>query len=197
MNYKQKYYLEHKEEILQYKRNYYKKNKDKIIDYHKKYREENHDKLVEGKKKYYLENREKILESRRTPEIRKKMCEQKKKYYWENREKILERCKISSRKRADKIREYTRTHKYEQKNRAYVTKYNLTLQKYQEMNLSQKGKCLICGLEKFLVVDHCHKSNKVRGLLCDSCNRGLGFFHDSIENLKSAIKYLSVIEETK
>ena len=41
-----------------------------------------------------------------------------------------------------------------------------------------------------LVVDHCHKTGKIRGLICDSCNVGLGRFKDNIDNLKNAIKYL-------
>jgi hypothetical protein len=40
------------------------------------------------------------------------------------------------------------------------------------------------------VVDHCHKSGKVRGILCNQCNRGLGFLKDNVDALKRAIKYL-------
>jgi len=40
------------------------------------------------------------------------------------------------------------------------------------------------------VVDHCHASGKVRGVLCSKCNRGLGLLQDSLEILKNAIKYL-------
>lgn len=41
-----------------------------------------------------------------------------------------------------------------------------------------------------LVVDHCHDTGIVRGLLCHNCNRALGLFKDKIEVLKNAIKYL-------
>lgn len=50
--------------------------------------------------------------------------------------------------------------------------------------------CAICHRKTKLVVDHCHSSNKVRGLLCNSCNKGLGFFEDNVERLSSAIKYI-------
>ena len=41
-----------------------------------------------------------------------------------------------------------------------------------------------------LCIDHCHTTNKVRGLLCRDCNLALGMFKDSVNNLTNAIKYL-------
>jgi hypothetical protein len=40
------------------------------------------------------------------------------------------------------------------------------------------------------VVDHCHATGKVRGLLCHNCNRALGLMQDNIENIKRAADYL-------
>jgi hypothetical protein len=59
----------------------------------------------------------------------------------------------------------------------------------------QDFKCAICSVhlsdvKKSFAVDHDHATGKVRGLLCDLCNRALGQFKDNIDNLKAAINYL-------
>ena len=54
----------------------------------------------------------------------------------------------------------------------------------------QKSNCEICDSTENLVVDHNHKTNVVRGRLCNHCNRGLGHFLDNIDILEKAIKYL-------
>ena len=64
-----------------------------------------------------------------------------------------------------------------------------------KMKKAQKNKCAICGkhkdsLKKKLAVDHCHKTGKIRGLLCGNCNNGLGRFQDNVKFLEKAIKYL-------
>lgn len=78
--------------------------------------------------------------------------------------------------------------------------YGVTSHEYDSMLDRQSGVCAIChqpetarhksGVIKSLAVDHCHKTNRVRGLLCEECNHGLGRFRDSVERLQSAIKYL-------
>lgn len=50
--------------------------------------------------------------------------------------------------------------------------------------------CVICGSTGELVVDHCHKTNVIRGMLCNHCNRGLGHFKDNPELLEFARIYL-------
>lgn len=70
------------------------------------------------------------------------------------------------------------------------------------MAYDQNAACAICkkfeemfdkrtNKKKHLCVDHDHKTGKVRGLLCHSCNLGLGKFKDNISSLKTAITYLS------
>lgn len=60
----------------------------------------------------------------------------------------------------------------------------------KDMFDNAKGICCICKTKQNLVVDHCHITGRVRGLLCSKCNFGLGFFKDSILSLESAIEYL-------
>lgn len=86
--------------------------------------------------------------------------------------------------------------------RVSVRNYNLSREDLQAILLSQDNKCKICRDEFTDVnkyhIDHDHKccpGNKscgqcVRGLLCRSCNHGLGNFRDSIDSLTRAIKYL-------
>lgn len=74
-------------------------------------------------------------------------------------------------------------------------KYSITLDDYNQMMSDQNGQCKICSRDisnggKSVHVDHCHDSGKVRGLLCDKCNRGLGYFDENSEWLKKAAKYL-------
>jgi hypothetical protein len=70
--------------------------------------------------------------------------------------------------------------------------YGLTLDSYNSMLLAQSNKCLICEIssERKLYVDHCHKSKKVRGLLCQPCNSILGFAKDQPWILQNAAEYL-------
>ena len=80
-----------------------------------------------------------------------------------------------------------------------LKKYNLTLDQYNKMLEKQNKCCVMCKLtpdvNKRLSVDHCHKTGKVRGLLCNNCNFVLGLAKDSIEILKNAIVYLEQYEE--
>ena len=74
-------------------------------------------------------------------------------------------------------------------------KFGLTEDQYDELLATQGGGCAICGrtpaeMGKTLPVDHCHANGHVRGILCSSCNTGIGMFGDDVERLRSAIKYL-------
>lgn len=72
-----------------------------------------------------------------------------------------------------------------------LRQYGLTEDDYNRMFDEQDGKCYLCGESLSLVVDHCHKSNIVRRLLCNSCNIGLGAFKDNVVTLEKAIVYLT------
>ncbi len=71
--------------------------------------------------------------------------------------------------------------------------YGITLDTYNQMLDAQAGRCAICGStlsSRSLDVDHDHDTGKVRGLLCQSCNHGIGHFGDSPEILREAVAYL-------
>jgi hypothetical protein len=72
--------------------------------------------------------------------------------------------------------------------------YGITPEQFDSMLLAQDGRCFICRNNfkdaRDTHVDHCHKSGKVRSLLCSNCNTGLGQFKDSPEILKKAADYL-------
>ena len=81
--------------------------------------------------------------------------------------------------------------------------YNMTLEHYERLLISQKGVCAIClqpetcvgkgNKVSRLCVDHDHVTEEIRGLLCRSCNLGIGKFKDKPEVLVLAIAYLNGI----
>ncbi|GAB3912657.1 hypothetical protein GCM10029964_120830 [Kibdelosporangium lantanae] len=78
------------------------------------------------------------------------------------------------------------------KRRYYKDAYGLTLTQIEELKARQGGVCAICGeVPERAVVDHCHKTGLVRGILCNACNRGMGMLRDSLDVLRSAVTYLA------
>src|SRR5690242_1736563 len=67
--------------------------------------------------------------------------------------------------------------------------YGLSPDQYREMLEAQGHVCAICGGSDTprLSVDHCHQTERVRGLLCRRCNTGLGFFYDDPDLMSRAI----------
>lgn len=82
------------------------------------------------------------------------------------------------------------------KDRYLKATYGITHADYLRMLEEQDGCCAICDTPAIdlyhgvLDVDHNHETGEVRGLLCNSCNRLLGFAGDSKERLKRAVVYL-------
>jgi hypothetical protein len=74
--------------------------------------------------------------------------------------------------------------------------YDLTQEEYNNKLKEQNHKCDICGIDAVeapkqkLFVDHCHDTNKIRGLLCHNCNVSIGLLKESINTLTKAIAYL-------
>lgn len=83
------------------------------------------------------------------------------------------------------------------KHSGYQRRYNWRRRGWDEEEQAKAQKdidanlpCSICNSTHNLHVDHCHKTNKYRGILCQKCNRALGFFQDSRELLLKAIEYI-------
>lgn len=75
-------------------------------------------------------------------------------------------------------------------------RYGLYYKDYNTLFDKQEGKCALCGIShsevwRGLHVDHCHKTNIVRGLLCFHCNTALGKLGDSEEQIQKVLKYLT------
>lgn len=90
----------------------------------------------------------------------------------------------------EKCREEHRNWVNKNKDKVAFTKaksaYGITKEEYDSLI----RKCQICGSEKNLVIDHSHQSGRIRGMLCNSCNKGLGFFRDNPALLERASDYV-------
>jgi len=76
-----------------------------------------------------------------------------------------------------------------------LRKYGLTPQTYEDLRIAQDYRCACCGihqddLTRRLSVDHCHTTGVVRGLLCQSCNMGIGKLGDTLAGVMRAVEYL-------
>jgi hypothetical protein len=91
------------------------------------------------------------------------------------------------------------------RDRWFRHKYNMPLSEVERLFSECSRKCRICQRDMTLdgqasnraVLDHCFQTKKIRGLICDRCNRGLGCFGDSIDTLINAVVYLKTSKESK
>lgn len=110
-------------------------------------------------------------------------------YHAANRERILERKRRWwSTNRVEQLArhaEYRRVHKR-------PNKYGITVEQLSALELLQGGACAGCGVStEKLQVDHDHVTNRVRGLLCLTCNLALGSLKDNPETMRRLIEYLA------
>lgn len=140
-------------------------------------------------------------------------------YYEKNKERIRLRTKLYYQANKSKMkkahRKYAASHEKElkiykekyrtnnsQKMATYRQNYNLigrygiSTEQYESLLSAQKGACAICTITKCatgkrLAVDHCHSTQKIRGLLCARCNLLIGAAQESNDILNATIKYLN------
>lgn len=114
-------------------------------------------------------------------------------YREKNKDRLIAWRKENYERYREKNAEYNRI--YRERNKEEISKkkrlstYGISSDEYDALNSS--GSCHICGgYLKKPYVDHCHETGKVRGILCQVCNSGIGMFRDSPEILRAAIDYL-------
>ena len=149
---------------------HYAENKDYYKKKQKVWRDKNPERLKELKSKSYYRNREKTLATVKA-------------YQNKNRDVILKKAKENYKKNPELYKE--RRLKY---------KYGLTFADKEKMFAEQEGKCNIC-LNNFQIhelhIDHNHKTNLVRGLLCPHCNTALGLVKEDTNILINMVNYLN------
>ena len=170
-------------------------------EYNKKWQLENKDKVATYYKKFWDKKKNEVNEKRREqyaldPEKYRKKTRKWQKANPEKKKAIMDKWRKANPDYRKKFKE-----KYPEKFEARVFKslmwridVEMTYDEFKKMLIKQDNKCAICGNEETkrrMSVDHCHKTGKVRGLLCQLCNTSLGGFQDDVNRLKKAIKYLS------
>jgi|GEM_PF-1157263 hypothetical protein len=170
-------------------------SKEEKAAYHKAWYAANRKRTIEQREVYRALNREKIAEQQKMKyeKNRGKVREQQKYYYEKNRERLLEQQKSYRAANQEHLAALDR------KNR-----YGLSEFDYNRLCDEQGFACKICrgvdmdkkwnskfpGKAETLNIDHCHRTGKVRKLLCRECNTGLGKFKDNIGLLQSAVQHL-------
>jgi hypothetical protein len=137
------------------------------------------EKLRAARRRYRASHKEELRERHHRkweadPVYREKVRAARRRYYESHKEAVRARAREWRRKKD--FREI----------------YGMTLEDYDVMLAQQDGACAICRRKpkERLVVDHCHATGQVRGLLCAKCNTGLGLYQDNPDRLLAAIAYL-------
>jgi hypothetical protein len=96
----------------------------------------------------------------------------------------------------DASKRYQAKNKRKYKSHMLSARYGINIDQYETMLTAQNGRCAICktkdhnGVGKYFHVDHCHKTKKIRGLLCGRCNVMIGMAQDNADRLIAAAAYL-------
>ena len=93
------------------------------------------------------------------------------------------------------IHGYYMNRKEKQWENKLIRNFGINATEYYKLLKQQNNKCAICKNEykegnKKLAVDHCHKTGKIRGLLCSNCNPALGFLKEDLNIIKNLVRYI-------
>lgn len=162
---------------------WHRKNKKKANESSRAWRKKNPKRARISARKWYLKNRQLAkLRSRKRHHKNKKVANvRSRRWRIENpsRSKFL-------------LRRWYQKNMEKAKSYGLVRRYGISLDEFLGLKKRQNNKCAICQkrFRRTPYVDHDHKTRKVRGLLCITCNSGLGMLQDSIRVIESAAKYL-------
>jgi len=123
----------------------------------------------------------------------------------ETRKEYQQKWNIENKERIKELKKvYYENNKKAQRERDLLSRYNISIKDYDLMRENQKYKCKCCGVSeqellelypashhKILCVDHCHSTQKVRGLLCNKCNTLIGFLETRNQHLEKALNYIN------
>ena len=156
------------------KETYYQRNKEKIKARRKEYYHQNKERENTRSLQWYYDHRDEVIATKTDQTTNRK------KRYEANKEAYISRAS-----------EWRKNHPTQSANSVLKQRYGITLEEWNTMLIETNGLCGIClNPMRNPQLDHCHQTGKVRGLLCPSCNRGIGQFSDNPEILESAIRYL-------
>jgi len=129
------------------------------------------------------------------PKVWNSKAEYQKAWWRAHPEKVKEYTERQKQKNPRRFSLWQKTNRVRHGRKYFLKKlYGITLEIYDEMLLKQNKVCAICSngpthRRKYLSVDHDHNTGEVRGLLCEPCNTGLGFFRDNPQLLDKAAEY--------
>ena len=107
-----------------------------------------------------------------------------------------EYCKTNKKEIAERKKMYRNRNREQEKIYKLKSKYGITFEEYKDLLKKQNNSCAICRkpFDKNIspLLDHNHQTKIVQGLLCRSCNTGLGNFKEDREIMDAAINYLSL-----
>lgn len=136
------------------------------------------------KKAYYAANRTRILAERKASQ-------------WVNREEFLAKRRAYRKVNKKKATEQRRSWRLANQDREQVNdfrrrlkKYGMTAAEFQRLWDAQGHRCACCGRRCKPYIDHCHKTKRVRAILCNTCNRVLGLIKEQESWARAFIRYI-------